>query len=41
MRINEATMNLIKKWEGLYLHSYQDAVGVWTVQRRLWHNLSR
>ena len=31
MRINEATMKLIKKWEGLYLHSYQDAVGIWTI----------
>lgn len=41
MKINKATIDLIKKWEGLYLHSYQDAVGVWTVQRRLWNNLCR
>lgn len=31
MRINQATIDLIKKWEGLYLHSYQDAVSVWTI----------
>lgn len=31
MEINRATLNLIKEFEGLYLHSYQDAVGVWTI----------
>lgn len=31
MKINQATIDLIKKWEGLYLHSYQDAVGKWTI----------
>lgn len=31
MKINKATIELIKKWEGLYLHSYQDSVGVWTI----------
>ena len=31
LKINKTTIDLIKKWEGLYLHSYQDAVGVWTI----------
>lgn len=31
MRINEATMALIKEFEGLYLRAYQDSVGVWTI----------
>lgn len=31
MRINEATLKLIKYFEGCHLHSYQDAVGVWTI----------
>lgn len=24
-------LKLIQKWEGLYLHAYQDSVGVWTI----------
>ena len=31
MEINKATLNLIKEFEGLYLRSYRDAVGVWTI----------
>lgn len=31
MRINEATLKLIKYFEGCRLHSYRDAVGVWTI----------
>lgn len=31
MKINQATLNLIKEFEGLYLHSYRDCVGVWTI----------
>lgn len=31
MRISENGINLIKKWEGLYLKAYRDCVGVWTI----------
>ena len=31
MKINSTTMNLIKEFEGCYLYSYKDAVGVWTI----------
>lgn len=31
MRINEETLKLIKYFEGCHLHSYRDAVGVWTI----------
>lgn len=31
MKINKATMDLIKEFEGCHLRSYQDAVGVWTI----------
>lgn len=31
MKINEAGLKLIKKWEGLYLKAYTDCVGVWTI----------
>jgi len=31
MKINQATMKLIKEFEGCHLRSYQDAVGVWTI----------
>lgn len=31
MRINKATINLVKKWEGLRTKAYQDSVGVWTI----------
>ena len=31
MKVSENGINLIKKWEGLYLHAYQDCVGVWTI----------
>lgn len=31
MKINKAGMTLIKNWEGLYLHSYRDCIGVWTI----------
>lgn len=31
MKTNELGKNLIKKWEGLCLHAYQDIVGIWTV----------
>lgn len=31
MKINDATLKLIKHFEGCHLHSYQDAVGVWTI----------
>ena len=30
-RIDQDGINLIKKWEGLYLKAYQDSVGVWTI----------
>lgn len=30
-RVNKATLDLIKKWEGCRLRAYQDVVGVWTV----------
>lgn len=29
--INEAGLELVKNFEGLYLHAYQDSVGVWTI----------
>ena len=31
MKISKNGLNLIKRWEGRYLHSYQDSIGVWTV----------
>jgi lysozyme len=31
MRINKATVDLVKKWEGLRLEAYKDSVGVWTI----------
>lgn len=31
MKISENGINLIKKWEGLYLHAYYDCVGVITI----------
>lgn len=31
MRISRAGIALVKHFEGLYLESYQDAVGVWTI----------
>ena len=30
-QINEEGLRLVKTYEGLYLNSYQDAVGVWTI----------
>ncbi len=29
--INQATIDLVKRWEGKRLKSYQDSVGVWTI----------
>lgn len=31
MRINKATVDLVKRWEGLRTEAYQDSVGVWTI----------
>lgn len=31
MRISQNGLNLIKKWEGCYLTSYKDPVGIWTI----------
>jgi len=31
MQISDAGLELIKRWEGLRLQSYRDAVGVWTI----------
>jgi lysozyme len=31
MHINQAGLDLIKKFEGLRLRAYQDSVGVWTI----------
>lgn len=31
MRINQATVDLVKEFEGLRLDAYKDAVGVWTI----------
>ena len=31
MPVNQATLNLIKEFEGLRLTAYQDSVGVWTI----------
>jgi len=31
MRVNEATLDLIKRFEGLRLKAYLDAAGVWTI----------
>lgn len=31
MQTNQAGLNLIKEFEGLCLHAYQDVVGVWTI----------
>lgn len=31
MQINQATVDLVKRWEGLRLEAYQDSVGVWTI----------
>lgn len=30
-RVNDATLALIKQWEGLRLSAYQDVAGVWTI----------
>ncbi|ATP12820.1 lysozyme [Bartonella henselae] len=30
-KISKEGLLLIKQWEGLHLHAYQDAVGVWTI----------
>jgi lysozyme len=29
--VNQATVDLVKKFEGCVLHAYQDVVGVWTI----------
>ena len=31
MNINQATINLVKEFEGCKLEAYQDIVGVWTI----------
>lgn len=31
MSVNQATLNLIKQWEGCELTAYQDGGGVWTI----------
>lgn len=31
MRVNQDTINLIKKWEGFRARAYRDAVGIWTI----------
>ncbi len=31
MKLNQAGLNLIKKYEGFRSHAYRDAVGVWTI----------
>ena len=31
MNINQATVNLVKEFEGCKLEAYQDIVGVWTI----------
>ena len=31
MTVNQATIDIIKKWEGLKLNAYRDAVGIWTI----------
>ena len=31
MKINKATIDLVKKWEGFEAMAYQDSVGVWTI----------
>jgi lysozyme len=31
LKINQAGIDLIKKWEGLRRSAYQDAVGIWTI----------
>ncbi len=31
MTVNQATIDLIKKWEGFRAAAYQDPVGVWTI----------
>lgn len=31
MNINQATVDLVKKWEGFRAEAYRDAVGVWTI----------
>jgi lysozyme len=31
MKINQATIDLVKKWEGFKAEAYRDAVGVWTI----------
>ena len=30
-RVSQKCINLVKEFEGLYLESYQDSVGVWTI----------
>lgn len=31
MHINQSTIDLVKRFEGLKLKAYQDSVGVWTI----------
>ncbi len=31
MKVSQNAINLVKKWEGLYLESYKDPVGIWTI----------
>lgn len=31
MSVNQATLDLIKKYEGCRLEAYQDSVGIWTI----------
>ena len=31
MKVNQATIDLVKRWEGLRLEAYRDPVGIWTI----------
>lgn len=31
MKVNQATIDLVKRWEGLELEAYRDPVGIWTI----------
>lgn len=31
MTVNQATLALVKEFEGLRLKAYKDAVGIWTI----------
>ncbi len=31
MKVNQATIDLIKKWEGFRAEAYRDPVGIWTI----------